>query len=412
MKRALLIAFHFPPLAAGSGYLRAWKFAQHLPEYGWEPLVLTAHTRAYGDMDSVPQVEVPLDGIRVFRAFALDARLHLSIARRYPLALALPDRWSSWFVGAFFKGLDIIRRHRPEVIFSTYPIATAHLVALTLSRWARIPWIADFRDPMIKDDFPDDRGTLFAHRWIELKTVDGASRSLFTKELALSECRARYPAVPESRFSLLPNGYDEAAFEAAEAVAVPRSSGKLRVILHSGYLYTDFRDPEPLFRALHALKSEGELSARNIQIVFRGSDDEEAYEKLATEHGVDDLVAVLPGCTHSEAVRELLEADGLLLIQGAGVNAQIPAKLYEYMRARRPILGLVDPGGETARALGSLGITTVAPPDREGAIKTALMDFVRTLDAEPGPPLAPEVVSSCSREARTKQLAAIMNEVT
>src|SRR6185436_12541597 len=92
MKRVLMVAFHFPPLAGSSGIQRTLRFARHLPQFGWQPMILTAHPRAYertsddqtGDTDSIAIVE---------RAFALDSARHLAFRGRYPAFVARPDRW-------------------------------------------------------------------------------------------------------------------------------------------------------------------------------------------------------------------------------------------------------------------------------------------------------------------------------
>ena len=125
-RRVLMIAFHFPPLAGSSGIQRTLRFVQHLPAHGWQPLVLTAHPRAYEATSADLLGSIPPDTV-VERAFALDTARHLAVAGRYPGFLARPDRWRSWALGAVPAGLAMIRRHRPDVIWSTYPIASGRV---------------------------------------------------------------------------------------------------------------------------------------------------------------------------------------------------------------------------------------------------------------------------------------------
>ncbi|HJR70339.1 MAG TPA: glycosyltransferase, partial [Gammaproteobacteria bacterium] len=142
-----MIAFHFPPASISSGIQRTLKFSTYLPEFGWKPNVLTVHPRAYESTGSDQMGDIPQDLV-VRRAFSLNAARHMTLAGRYPLFLALPDRWSSWWLGGIVSGLKMIREQRPDVLWSTYPIATAHLIALTLHRLTSIPWVADCRDSM------------------------------------------------------------------------------------------------------------------------------------------------------------------------------------------------------------------------------------------------------------------------
>src|SRR5215470_2462779 len=129
--RVLMIAYHFPPLRGSSGIQRTLRFVQYLPERGWQPYVLAPHARAYGAVGDDLMQELP-SGLVVERAFALDAARHLAIRGRYLGGLAIPDRYVYWVLGAVPAGLGLIRRYRPKVLWSTYPIATAHLIGYLL----------------------------------------------------------------------------------------------------------------------------------------------------------------------------------------------------------------------------------------------------------------------------------------
>lgn len=151
-KRVLLIAYHFPPIRISSGIQRTLKFATYLQAFGWKPTVLTVHPRAYETVSDDQLSEVPGD-IVVQRAFAMDTARHLAVRGRYMGSLALPDRWISWLPAAVWDGLRLIREQRPAVIWSTFPIATAHLIGGVLHWATGLPWIADFRDSMTEDDY-------------------------------------------------------------------------------------------------------------------------------------------------------------------------------------------------------------------------------------------------------------------
>jgi hypothetical protein len=126
MKTALIVAFHFPPYGAGSGILRILKFCRYLPEFGWQPVVLSAHTRAYERINPASLRDIPA-GTPVTRALALDTQRHLSIKGRY---------YAGWFSDRWFRGCSAIaegstiRKNRADVIITTYPIATAVLITL------------------------------------------------------------------------------------------------------------------------------------------------------------------------------------------------------------------------------------------------------------------------------------------
>ena len=156
VKRVLMIAYHYPPVGVSSGLQRTLKFSTYLPELGWQPSVLTVHPRAYEARRDDQLADVP-KGVTVRRAFALDTARHLSIRGRYPLILALPDKWMSWWIGGVLTGLQMIRETRPDVLWSTYPIATAHMIGLTLHGLTGLPWVADCRDSLIDDHHPSNK---------------------------------------------------------------------------------------------------------------------------------------------------------------------------------------------------------------------------------------------------------------
>ena len=150
-----MVAYHFPPLTGSSGIQRTLRFVQHLPSLGWQPLVLSANALAYELLGNDLLGGIPADTV-VRRAFALDTARHLSLRGRYLSWMALPDRWVSWKFAAIREGRRMIREFKPDVIWSTYPIATAHVIAAALHRTSKIPWVADFRDPMAHHGYPTD----------------------------------------------------------------------------------------------------------------------------------------------------------------------------------------------------------------------------------------------------------------
>ena len=387
MKRVLMVAYHFPPLAGSSGIQRTLRFVQHLPAFGWEPAVLTADPRAYERTSDDLDADVP-PGVPVVRAFALDTARHLSIAGRYPGFLARPDRWLTWKYAAIRAGMRMIRTWRPDVIWSTFPIATAHLIGSALHRRSGLPWIADFRDPMAQEGYPADPKVWNSYKRIESTAVRTAARSVFTSPGAVREYASRYPDCAE-RLSLIENGYDEESFagiDAAPARSHAAQGGAPVVLLHSGIVYSSERDPTRLFEALGRLRAAGELPAGSVEFRFRASANDDLLRTLADAHGVADLVSVLPAIPYRDALAEMAGVDALLVMQASNCNAQIPAKAYEYLRAGRPIYALTDPAGDTADLMRRAGVADIVPLDSADAIAASLPAFlarVRSGTADP-----------------------------
>jgi Glycosyl transferase 4-like domain len=236
-KSLLMIAYHFPPLAGSSGIQRTLRFVQQLPALGWQPMVLTTTTGAYERIDDELSTDVPA-GTLVRRAWALDTARHLSIGGRYPGAWARPDRWSSWKWDAVRQGMKLIQQFKPSAIWSTYPIATAHVIGAELQRRSGLPWIADFRDPMAQDGYPADPKTWHQFEAIESLAAHRAALCTFASPGATQEYITRYPFAA-ARMRTLENGYDEDTFAKAEGrltTRMPLIAGRM-TLLHSGIVY-------------------------------------------------------------------------------------------------------------------------------------------------------------------------------
>jgi len=412
VNRVLMVAYHYPPMRGSSGIQRTLKFSQYLPQHGWQPLVLSAHPRAYANSGDDQLAEIPPEAI-VHRAFALDTSRHLAVKGRYVGWMALPDRWVTWCLGAIPAGLRMIRQHKPQVIWTTYPIASAKLIGLALHRLTGLPWIADLRDPMTDVDYPADPLTRRVYRWIEEKTVRHCTLAVCTTPGAIVTYTTRYPDIPASRFALIENGYDEENFATAAALQTPVApvAGRPFTLIHSGIIYPSERDPVPFFTALQELKAAGTVTAQRLRVVLRATAHDDYLNGLIASHDIGDIVSLAPHIAYRDALAEMLSADGLLVLQATNCNHQIPAKLYEYLRARRPVLALTDAIGDTAAALRQAGIDTIAPLDDAAAIQAGLLHFLALAEAGNAPLASAQAIEANSRRARTAELARLLQQV-
>jgi hypothetical protein len=420
MNAILMVAYHFPPCNVSSGLQRTLSFSRHLSKYGWKPVVLSAHPRSYVSVSNEQLNDVP-DSVPVKRAFALDTSVHLGFRKRYFNWMALPDRWVSWVLGAIPSGLRLIRKYKPKVLWSTYPIATAHLVGFFLHRLTGIPWVADFRDPMVEIDpvtqqqWPLDPAMRRARSFVERLTFKYCTRAVFASPGSLRIYAERYPEVPQKHLVLIQNGFEEESFKEAEAKAkakpIPGNKNRI-VLLHSGVLYpSPDRHPGAFFAALGALLRAGEISPSNLKIILRASSYEEGYQALINQEGIGEIVHLEPAIAYRDALAEMLAADGLLVFQGHDSNPAIPAKLYEYFRARRPIFAMVDPDGDTTRELRATGVGKIVPLDSSEQIAAGLSEFLAEVREGRAPVATDSEIRRHSREAKTVELARLLDEV-
>jgi hypothetical protein len=405
-----MIAFHFPPVAMGSGHLRTLGFVRHLPDLGWEPTVLSVNSAALPRVD-VKNIDLIPDNCRVYRALALDVRRHLSIRGKYPGFLAQPDGWATWWPAAVWQGLRLIRRHKTSAIWSTYPIMTAHCVAHTLARLTGLPWIADFRDPVASSVEAGNPFSVASQQRCERRVLARADRVVFTTPGAMHRYAEHYPRVfTEGRMAVVTNGYDEAAFSGFPT-AIDRQRRQPLRLVHSGILYPDGRDPLPFFTALANLRAAGTLAENDLSIVLRASGSEATYAEEIRCRGLEDMITLAPPVSNREALLEQADADALLLFQGSKFDHQIPAKVYEYLRIGRPIFALVGKGGDTEALLRDTGGATLVTPDDVPVIERGFAEFIRALRGGQAPVVDGSVVQRYSRRQGAVELAGLLDKI-
>ena len=408
-RRVLFVAYHFPPLHGSSGLLRTLKFVKYLPDFGIRPYVLTVNPRAYDNTSDGLLAQIPT-GVTVHRAFALDAKKHLSFRGAYPGILALPDKVASWIPFGIAAGLRLLTKYKIDLIYSTYPIASAHVIAAVLSRLTRRSWIAEFRDPIWDDHMNLDRVNLQTRMRIEESCIRYA-RKLVTVTRGIQDLMAaRYPQLPSEQFLTIPNGFDEEDFAGIKTTSNGRS--RRFHLIHAGLLDPVDRDARPFLEAIRQFMSEKPSVSTELRFDFYSSGHDTFYQTEVDRLGLKEVVNFLPGIPYDQIIQRMAEADILLLFQGGSCNEQIPAKAYEYLRIGKPILTLAPASSATAGLVMEASAGEVVNPDDPGKIARVLSDWTeRYLSDQPLPIPDRFVVDGYSRRNQTKVLANAISEV-
>jgi len=287
----------------------------------------------------------------------------------------LPDPDIGWLPFAVRAGVPVIRRAGIDVILSSAPPFTAHLVAARLKRLTGKPFLADFRDPWSQNPYiavrrfqkmrrPVDR--VLERRVMKcadaITTVSGpiadAFRDLRGKGIGRKVC-------------VIANGYDPNEF--AGMIHHPPA---IFTITYTGSFYGGARSPAPFMAALAELIEGGVIPRDKIRvrIIERFS---QHTARLAARYELSDVVTVRACLSHAEAIREQLNASVLLLIvrsdcRGIGVYT---GKLFEYLGARRPILALAPKEGVAAELVREADAGTVVNPSNRREIKEAIVKY-------------------------------------
>lgn len=387
MARVLMVCYYFPPLG-GMGSVRAAKFAAHLPECGWEPVVV-APLRGASYEDS--SLMVP--GMHVYRTNNLEVgrligrgfrgvgdssvkgreggllRRLRSVAHR---TVYQPDGQVGWYPFAIRAARRAIRNDSPDLIFSSsFPI-TAHLVARQLHRESGIPWVAEFRDLWTEWGAPTPRRQR-ANEALELSIVREASEVVTVSPAFADGLKAKGGC----RVSVVTNGFDEAEFAGSEPVESANT-----IITYLGTYYPGHQDLGATLRAIGTLAGEGVI--RGARLRFVGQVPAALRDAIAETGLAVEETGLVP---HAESVR-LIRTSAILLHGGVtsvateALRGIIPGKTFEYLGARRPILFVGHPDGDAAKLMRSFPLVRIVRPNDDEAIKSALLSL---LSQPPGP---------------------------
>ena len=407
----LMIAYYFPPMG-GAGVQRTLKFAKYLAEYGWQPLILTIRgtTRL---QDSSLDKEIP-EGMQVFRTpiLRLPPRLPWRVRNFVSRWLLIVDEQVGWLPFAKQTGQKVIAEQKIKLIYSTSAPYSAHLVARHLHHQTHLPWVADFRDPWVGN--PYLKFPTVIHRQLnehlEQSVFTEADRVILNTERSRQYYLQKYTTLSPKNFATIYNGYDQDDMT-EEFLEINNSS--VFSIVHLGSLYQKTRSSEFFLTALHKALETGRISKDRIRVRFIGNIDRETQEYITHFRldGIVDLIGYLP---HRKALNELLTADLLLLIPSYGVGSDlfVPAKLYEYLASRKPILCLTD-SGECADLILRARAGMIVPPNDVEKITSQLVNLYQSwqngsLSITPDQ----QLIQLFERRQLTGQLAQIFNDLS
>ena len=439
-RRALVVAYCYPPHAA-IGTHRTVRLVTHLVSHGWQVDVLTVDPTTFlagtpvdpNLLKSIP----PAAGVKRVRAWRglsamgrwLKPVKELVRGRSVPAKTAavsvptgegsrggkpglktlleelcaMPDKEVGWLVPAVFAGVRAFWKTPPDVIFSSAPPWTTHLVARALARVLGARWVADFRDPWVRSPwmrYQTGVATAWASR-LEADTVRRADAVVFTTDSARREFGQFYSDLPETRFRTVPNGCDPSELPSTDD---SRPAGF--VLLHAGSLYGG-RSPVPLLRAVGNLRRRDPEMGSRLRVRFLGSTGFPGVdiESLCDELGIADVVEFLPRVGRRESLAEMQRASALLLLQ-AGTAMAIPGKLYEYLAVGRPVLALCE-DGEMAQLIRSHRLGLVVPGLDEHAIERALSELL----AAPAQSWQPAAANLFDGRLRAAEMATVLETV-
>lgn len=398
-KRVLIVTYYFPP-SGGPAVQRILRFLSILPSLNWKPTILTVKNGDYPVRDESLLAKIPanvevrrttiLEPYRYYRKLtkrneglavdlssaALDGSVRKSIGERFALFLRswffIPDPRIGWLPFAVREGLRVLREQEIDLIFSSGPPNTVHLVAFLLKRLTGKPWVADFRDPWFKYLMPRRSG------WLPQKldealcrsVVKGADRVVWVSDGVRREMDLAARGLFAGKDTVITNGYSQADFDGL----VPEKSEQF-VVTYVGSFFGRY-ELDAFIEAVERLMTDEEDFKRDFKLVLCGAVDASIAAKLRAST-FSENVEFLGYQDHKTTLTKMVSSTLLLLyIIDSFEGRNIPtSKLFEYLGARRTVLALAPEDSDAGRILRQTGAGRIVPSAEEESIQTAVLDY-------------------------------------
>ena len=371
VKRVLILTYYWPPIG-GAGVQRWLKHSKYLREFGWEPVIYTASNPDRSIVDESLVAEIPEDievvFNRVFEPYDIyraltgakkseavshgftDATGKSGIVNRLGMWVRanffIPDARKFWIKPSIKVITKYLKTSPVDVIISTGPPHSMHLIAMELNKKTGIPWVADFRDPWTNNDFYDKLPlTKWAdqrHKSYELEVLQKASRVVTVSwnwANQISEMSGR-------KVDVVTNGFDPSDFKTKSS-----GSNKKFVILHAGSMYSD-RNPRVFWNALGEMVTNNDGFKNDLEIKLTGTIDGSVIRSIH-EAGLKDNTELISYQPHNIVIESMQNASVLLLLlnDSSDILGRIPGKLFEYLAAGRFIMCIGNTDGDSAKII-------------------------------------------------------------
>lgn len=427
-KKALIITYYWPP-SGGSGVQRWLKFTKYLRDFNWEPVIYTPENPEIPVEDSSLLNDIP-EGITVLKKSIWEPysfykkflgqkgedkiQTGFLTEKKKPKRkekisvwirgnLFIPDARKFW-TGPSVKYLTTYLKKNPvDIIISTGPPHSMHLIALGLKKKLNIPWLADFRDPWTNIDFYKD---LKLTRWADKKHKKQEQLVIKNADSLIvvgATLKKEYLDMGAKNVSVITNGYDQDDFMNDDVCLDKKFS-----IMHAGTI-TYSRNPQNFWLVLSELVNEHQDFAEDLEIKLIGKIDLSVNENIA-RLDLEKFVIKTNYLSHKEVIREQKRSHVLFLPINNTQNAKgiITGKLFEYLAAERPVLAIGPADGDAAEIINDTKAGLISGFGDNNRLKNNILALYH--DYKKGKlQINTANVSKYSRKNLTGELAELLN---
>ncbi|MBI1806759.1 MAG: glycosyltransferase [Ignavibacteria bacterium] len=413
-RTVLVIAYYFPPMGL-SGVQRTLKFVKYLPQFGWQPTILTVTPTGYFAQDYTLLEEIHPHHIDVERVGSLDpnrlfrkkgvVKMPSERWRKILTFLSdtffIPDNKIGWKRKALKAATELFEKKKFDVVFATAPPFTDFLIGAELAKKFHKPLVLDYRDPW--HEYPTKYYPTPFHKWknylLEKEVLHTASRIITTNRRVKELLLKRYKFLEYNDITIIPQGFDPQ--DLADGAMPVRRSRKMR-ITHAGVFYGG-RTPKYFLQALKNIFAEQPRLKEEIEASFVGNIHDE-HLSLIKSMRLEEIVTTTGYLDHARCIQHLRESDVLWFMLNN--DRQSPGKVYEYFGLRKPILACI-PDGFLRQTIKEAGASVIVDPTDVGGIASGVLHFYELFKEKKLPAPKEDVVMKYDRIELTNELSKI-----
>jgi glycosyltransferase involved in cell wall biosynthesis len=420
MRKVIIITYYWPP-AGGPGVQRWLKFVKYLPDFDIEPVVYIPENPHYPLLDNSLKEDIP-SNLKVYKQSIFEPYAIANIfsgkkTKRISSGIInskdqsflektmlwvrgnffIPDARKYWVKPSVNYLIKILKDEEIETVITTGPPHSVHLIGLHLQKKVNIKWIADFRDPWTSIGYHKKlKLTSFAqkkHKRLEALVLNRADKIIVTSETTKKE----FKDITSKPIQVITNGYDQ-------SINKDVTLDKNFTISHIGSMLTG-RNPRNLWKAISELVKENNAFKEALQLQFIGVVSEDILQTI-NEFGLQGYVKILGYMPHQKVAKYQQKSQVLLLVEIDSEETQgiIPGKLFEYMLAKRPILGVGPKNWEVSPMVAETKTGAVFNYEDSIQLKNVLLDWFNKFQNR-SLQIKPIHIEQYSRRELTRKLA-------
>ena len=394
-KKVLIITYYWPP-SGGSGVQRWLKFSKYLRDFNIEPVIYTVDNPSYPINDTSLESEIPL-GLEVLKQPIFEPNFFLSIfgnnkkkesagflnpnptllGRFFQYVRAnyfIPDARKFWIKPSVKFLSNYLKNNEIDVVITTGPPHSMHIIGLVLKDKFKIKWISDFRDPWTEIDYfqqlPLTKKANKKHHQLEQEVLEKSDMVIVVGETMKKKFLKH-----NHNIEVLTNGFD--SYENSLTIELDSNFS----ITHVGSMNTD-RNPTILWEVLYEISSENIDFKNNLRIKFIGKIDDTVIQDIQVFNPKN--IVRIPYLDHKEVRKYQASSQVLLLSINQVPNAKgiITGKIFEYLQAKRPILGIGPEDGDAAAILKKTNAGNIVGFNNKIELKAAVLKLYKDFKEE------------------------------